>query len=84
MTNPIALTSKEMPKRGGTVTVSNVVAIGVGDFPSPVVLVLRGLAIVAIGRVKWFWDVLDRGDGRGERRLKVGISSSGDHRFGRR
>ena len=76
---PCALTSKEMPKRGGTLTVSNVGAIGAGDFASPVLVPGGGVAIVAIGRAKWVWDV-DRGDGKGERRLKVGISWSGDHR----
>ena len=35
--------------------------------------------IVALGRAKWVWDV-DRGDGKGERRLKIGVSWSGDHR----
>ena len=76
---PCALTPKEMPKRGGTLTVSNVGAIGDGDFASPVLVPGGGVAIAAIGRAKWVWDV-DRGDGRGERRLKVGISWSGDHR----
>lgn len=68
-----------MPKRGGTLTVSNVGAIGAGDFASPVLVPGGGVAIVAIGRAKWVWDV-DRGDGKGERRLKVGISWSADHR----
>ncbi|KAF8959802.1 2-oxoacid dehydrogenases acyltransferase-domain-containing protein [Flammula alnicola] len=76
---PCALTPKEMPKRGGTITVSNVGAIGAGDFASPVLVPGGGVAIVAIGRAKWVWDV-DRGDGQGERRLKVGVSWSGDHR----
>lgn len=76
---PCALTSKEMPKRGGTLTVSNIGAIGAGDFTSPVLVPGGGIAIVAIGRAKWVWDV-DRGDGKGERRLKVGVSWSGDHR----
>ncbi|KAF8798356.1 CoA-dependent acyltransferase [Phlegmacium glaucopus] len=76
---PCALTPKEMPKRGGTLTVSNVGAIGAGDFASPVLVPGGGVAIVAIGRAKWVWDV-DRGDGKGERRLKLGVSWSGDHR----
>ncbi|EEB89387.1 hypothetical protein MPER_12517 [Moniliophthora perniciosa FA553] len=76
---PCGLTPKEMPKRGGTLTVSNVGAIGAGDFASPVLVPGGGVAIVAIGRAKWVWDV-DRGDGKGERRLKVGISWSADHR----
>ncbi|KAF9257759.1 CoA-dependent acyltransferase [Marasmius fiardii PR-910] len=76
---PCGLTVKEMPKRGGTVTVSNVGAIGAGDSASPVLVPGGGVAIVAIGRAKWVWDV-DRGDGKGERRLKVGVSWSADHR----
>lgn len=76
---PSGLTPKEMPKRGGTITVSNVGAIGAGDFASPVLVPGGGVAIVAIGRAKWVWDV-ERGDGQGERRLKVGVSWSGDHR----
>ncbi|KDR70063.1 hypothetical protein GALMADRAFT_255447 [Galerina marginata CBS 339.88] len=76
---PCALSPKEMPKRGGTLTISNVGAIGAGDFASPVLVPGGGVAIVAIGRAKWVWDV-DRGDGKGERRLKLGVSWSGDHR----
>ncbi|KAJ8515292.1 hypothetical protein ONZ45_g7274 [Pleurotus djamor] len=76
---PCGLTPAEMPKRGGTITVSNVGAIGAGEFASPVLVPGGGVAIVAIGRAKWVWDV-DRGDGKGERRLKVGISWSADHR----
>ncbi|KAG7090434.1 hypothetical protein E1B28_009553 [Marasmius oreades] len=76
---PCGLSVKEMPKRGGTLTVSNVGAIGAGDFASPVLVPGGGVAIVAIGRAKWVWDV-DRGDGKGERRLKVGVSWSADHR----
>jgi len=76
---PCALTPKEMPQRGGTITVSNVGAIGAGDFASPVLVPGCGVAIVAIGRAKWVWDV-DREDGKGERRLKLGVSWSGDHR----
>ncbi|KAJ7591476.1 2-oxoacid dehydrogenases acyltransferase-domain-containing protein [Mycena floridula] len=77
--NPSGLTVAEMPKRGGTLTVSNVGAIGAGDFAAPVLVPGGGVAIVAIGRAKWIWDV-DRGDGSGERRLKVGVSWSADHR----
>jgi 2-oxoisovalerate dehydrogenase E2 component (dihydrolipoyl transacylase) len=76
---PPALTPKEMPRRGGTITVSNVGAVGAGDFASPVLVSGGGVAIVALGRAKWVWDV-DRGDGKGERRLKMGVSWSGDHR----
>ncbi|KAF8654627.1 hypothetical protein AX16_003508 [Volvariella volvacea WC 439] len=76
---PCGLTLAEMPKRGGTLTVSNVGAIGDGDFASPVLVPGGGVAIVAIGRAKWVWDV-NRGEGQGERRFKVGISWSADHR----
>lgn len=60
-------------------TVSNIGAIGGGDFASPVLVPGGGVAIVAIGRAKWMYDV-DRDEGKGERRLKVGISWSADHR----
>ncbi|EPQ61263.1 CoA-dependent acyltransferase [Gloeophyllum trabeum ATCC 11539] len=76
---PCGLTPAEMPRRGGTITVSNVGAIGAGDFASPVLVPGGGVAIVALGRAKWVWDV-DRGDGKGERRLKIGVSWSADHR----
>ena len=65
-----------MPRSGGTVTVSNVGAIGDGEFASPVLVPGGGVAIVAIGRAKW---VRDEEKG-GERRLKVGASWSADHR----
>lgn len=45
----------------------------------PVLVPGTGVAIVAIGRAKWVWDV-ERGDRKGERRLKVGVSWSADHR----
>jgi 2-oxoisovalerate dehydrogenase E2 component (dihydrolipoyl transacylase) len=76
---PCGLTPAEMPKRGGTISVSNVGSIGAGDFASPVLVPGGGVAIVALGRAKWVWDV-DRGDGGGERRLKMGVSWSADHR----
>jgi 2-oxoisovalerate dehydrogenase E2 component (dihydrolipoyl transacylase) len=77
---PCGLTPVEMPKRGGTITVSNVGAIGDGDFASPILVPGSGVAIVAIGRAKWVWDVNRNPSGQGERRLKVGISWSADHR----
>ncbi len=58
---PCALTQRRC-QRGGTITVSNVGAIGAGDFASPVLVPGCGVAIVAIGRAKWVWDV-DGGDG---------------------
>ncbi|EGN92938.1 hypothetical protein SERLA73DRAFT_98510 [Serpula lacrymans var. lacrymans S7.3] len=76
---PCALTPAEMPKRGGTITVSNVGAVGAGEFAAPVLVPGGGVAIVAVGRAKWVWDV-ERGEGKGERRLKVGVSWSADHR----
>lgn len=76
---PCGLTPAEMPKRGGTLTVSNIGGIGDGEAASPVLVPGGGVAIVAVGRAKWVWDV-NRGDGRGERRLKVGVSWSADHR----
>ncbi|KAI0700483.1 2-oxoacid dehydrogenases acyltransferase-domain-containing protein [Cytidiella melzeri] len=76
---PTGLTMAEMPKRGGTLTVSNIGGIGDGEGASPVLVPGGGVAIVAIGRAKWVWDV-NRGDGKGERRLKVNVSWSADHR----
>ncbi|KAG1854421.1 CoA-dependent acyltransferase [Suillus subalutaceus] len=75
---PCALTTNEMPKRGATVTISNVGAIGDGEYAHPVLVPGGGVAIVAIGRARWVWDV-SKSD-RGERRLKVGVSWSADHR----
>ena len=60
-------------------TVSNIGAIGAGEFAMPVLVPGGGVAIVAVGRARWMWDV-ERGDGSGERRLKVGVSWSADHR----
>ncbi|KAG5650717.1 hypothetical protein H0H81_011264 [Sphagnurus paluster] len=78
---PCALSPKEMPKRGGTITVSNVGAIGAGEFASPVLVPGGGVAIVALGRAKWVWDVDGvYGEKGGERRLKLGVSWSADHR----
>jgi 2-oxoisovalerate dehydrogenase E2 component (dihydrolipoyl transacylase) len=68
----------EMPKRGATVTISNVGAIGDGEYAHPVLVPGGGVAIVAIGRARWVWDV-SKSD-QGERRLKVGVSWSADHR----
>ncbi|KAI1790506.1 CoA-dependent acyltransferase [Ganoderma leucocontextum] len=76
---PCALTPKEMPKRGGTISVSNVGGVGAIESAAPVLVPGGGVAIVAIGRAKWVWDV-DREDGQGERRLKLGVSWSADHR----
>ncbi|KAI0259313.1 2-oxoacid dehydrogenases acyltransferase-domain-containing protein [Gloeopeniophorella convolvens] len=76
---PCALTPAELPRRGGTLTVSNVGAIGDGASAMPVLVPGGGVAIVALGRARWEWDV-QRGDGRGERRLRMGVSWAADHR----
>lgn len=75
---PCGLTPVEMPRRGGTITVSNVGGIGAVDSASPVLVPGGGVAIMAVGRAKWVWDV-DNVEG-GVRRLKLGISWSADHR----
>lgn len=81
---PCGLTPREMPRRGGTISVSNIGAIGQGERASPVLIPGGGVAIVAIGRARWTWDVSegvwDGTAGRGERRLKVDVSWSADHR----
>ncbi|KAF8629017.1 hypothetical protein AX17_005873 [Amanita inopinata Kibby_2008] len=88
---PCGLGVKEMPKRGGTISVSNVGAVGKGESAVPVLVEGGGVAIVAVGRAKWVWDV-EAGDGgrnyvggegkrgRGEERLKIAVSWSADHR----
>ena len=58
-------------------TVSNVGGIGDGESAHPVLVPGAGVAIVAIGRAKWIWDVTKS---EGERRLKVSVSWSADHR----
>ncbi|KAJ7227886.1 2-oxoacid dehydrogenases acyltransferase-domain-containing protein [Mycena haematopus] len=62
----------------GTLSVSNVGAAGQGTGAAPVLVPGGGVAIVALGRAAWVWDVGaeywgDSGDGtrRGERRLKL-------------
>jgi len=75
-----------MPRRGGTITVSNIGSIGKGVFASPVLVPgSGGVAICAVGRAEWVLDVsADKWDAavgkRGERRLKVPVSWSADHR----
>lgn len=58
---------------------SNIGGVGAGEYASPVLVPGGGVAIVAIGRAQWVWDV-NMGDGTGQRRLKVGASWSADHR----
>jgi 2-oxoisovalerate dehydrogenase E2 component (dihydrolipoyl transacylase) len=77
---PCALGPAEMPRRGGTLTVSNVGAIGQGEFAAPVLVPGGGVAIVAIGRAKWVDVVPEDGVGPSRRRLLVGVSWSADHR----
>ncbi|KAF8508764.1 2-oxoacid dehydrogenases acyltransferase-domain-containing protein [Gautieria morchelliformis] len=77
---PCALGAAEMPRRGGTLTVSNVGAIGQGEFAAPVLVPGGGVAIVAIGRAKWVEVVPQDGVGPSRRRLLVGVSWSADHR----
>ncbi|KAH9053708.1 CoA-dependent acyltransferase [Lactarius vividus] len=76
---PNALTPAELPRRGGTLTVSNIGAIGAGEGAMPLLVPGGGVAIVALGRARWTWDV-ERGDGAGERRLKMVVSWAADHR----
>jgi 2-oxoisovalerate dehydrogenase E2 component (dihydrolipoyl transacylase) len=74
---PCGLTPADMPRRGGTITVSNVGAVGRGEFAHPVLVPGGGVAIVAIGRARWVRDE----ERDGERRLQVGVSWSADHRI---
>ncbi|KAK2464882.1 hypothetical protein APHAL10511_002958 [Amanita phalloides] len=60
---PCGLTPAEMPKRGGTISVSNVGAVGRGEGAVPVLVKGGGVAIVALGRAKWVWDVEAGGEG---------------------
>ena len=81
----------EMPKRGGTISVSNIGGIGRGEDAVPVLVQDGGVAIVALGRARWVWDMEAGGEsdvryyfgerrGRGEERLKMSVSWSADHR----
>lgn len=75
------LTAKEMPKKGGTVTVSNIGAIGKGEWASPVLVPGGGVAIVALGRARWEWREVEGEESKGQqRRLVMGASWSADHR----
>jgi len=72
--SPAGFSFKEMPKRGATISVSNVGAIGKGEFAAPLLVPGGGVAIVAIGRAKWV-------ERQGQKRLEVGVSWSADHRI---
>ncbi|CUA71351.1 2-oxoisovalerate dehydrogenase E2 component (dihydrolipoyl transacylase) [Rhizoctonia solani] len=71
---PSGLTVADMPKRGGTLTVSNVGAVGAGKWAVPRLVQGGGVAIVAVGRADWVVKP------SGEKRLEVGVSWSADHR----
>ncbi|KAK7024856.1 dihydrolipoamide acetyltransferase component of pyruvate dehydrogenase complex [Favolaschia claudopus] len=85
---PSGLTSVHLG--AGTLSVSNVGAAGKGTGAAPVLVPGGGVAIVALGRAEWVWDVSERywqrgegewkGVGGGERRLKLPVSWSADHR----
>jgi 2-oxoisovalerate dehydrogenase E2 component (dihydrolipoyl transacylase) len=60
--------------------VSNVGAIGKGEYAAPVLVPGGGVAIVAIGRAKWVDVVPEDGVGSSLRRLVIGTSWSADHR----
>ncbi|KAF8308661.1 CoA-dependent acyltransferase [Clavulina sp. PMI_390] len=77
---PSGLTTKEMPRAGGTITVSNVGAIGKGEWAHPLLVPGGGVAIVAIGRAKWVMKELESQPGVQQRRLEVNVSWSADHR----
>ncbi|KAJ7268542.1 2-oxoacid dehydrogenases acyltransferase-domain-containing protein [Mycena rebaudengoi] len=92
---PPALTPKHLAG-GATLTVSNVGSAGRGRWASPVLVPGGGIAIVALGRAEWVWDVSGEypraraegdsgyGDGygafEGQRRLKLNVSWAADHR----
>jgi len=77
---PSGLTANEMPKSGGTVSVSNVGAIGKGEWAAPVLVPGSGVAIVAIGHAKWVMRLPSDGIGEPQRRFVVGVSWNADHR----
>lgn len=72
---PCGLGPAEMPRTGGSLTLSNIGSIGRGEFAHPVLLPGGGVAIAAVGRARWVWD-----EERKERRMVVGVSWSADHR----
>jgi 2-oxoisovalerate dehydrogenase E2 component (dihydrolipoyl transacylase) len=60
---PGAPTSAELPRRGNTLIVSDVGAVGAGERAMPVLVPGGCVTIVALGCACWVWDV-DRGDGK--------------------
>jgi 2-oxoisovalerate dehydrogenase E2 component (dihydrolipoyl transacylase) len=77
---PSALGPRELPKQGGTISVSNIGGIGKGEGAFPRLYPGGGIAIVALGRAKWEEVFVDR-TGPGRRRLMLPISWSADHRI---
>ncbi|EJD55667.1 CoA-dependent acyltransferase [Auricularia subglabra TFB-10046 SS5] len=78
-TVPSGLGPKELPRRGGTLTVSNIGGLGRGDDAFPLLFPGGGVAIVALGRARWE-QVYDDATGPGRRRLMLPASWSADHR----
>ncbi|KAJ6619314.1 2-oxoacid dehydrogenases acyltransferase-domain-containing protein [Mycena sp. CBHHK59/15] len=78
---------RRVPPRGATLTVSNIGAAGGGRWAAPVLVPGGGVAIVALGRAEWVWDVGARWwdehatpPMRGARRLQMNVSWAADHR----
>ena len=76
---PSGLGLRELPRKGGTLTVSNIGGIGKGDDAFPVLVPGGGVAIVALGRARWE-QVYDDATDPGRRRLMLPVSWSADHR----
>jgi 2-oxoisovalerate dehydrogenase E2 component (dihydrolipoyl transacylase) len=74
---PAALAPADMPRRGATISVSNIGSVGRGTGAAPVLVPGGGVAIVALGRARWEVDV-DEHDGA--RRLRLPVSWAADHR----
>lgn len=76
---PSGLGPRELPRKGGTLTVSNIGGIGRGDDAFPVLVPGGGVAIVALGRARWE-EIYDSETGPGRRRFMLPTSWSADHR----
>ena len=67
---------------------SNIGAVGKAEGAMPILVPGGGVAIVALGKAKWVWDVdgaghhdaWPRSTAKGERRLQMPVSWSADHR----
>jgi 2-oxoisovalerate dehydrogenase E2 component (dihydrolipoyl transacylase) len=77
---PCRLTMNEMPKRGGTISVSNIGAVGRGEDAVPVLVQDGGVAIVALGGARWVWDV--EAGREGDVRYYVGGGGGGERKEG--